>query len=81
LKVKFVPICVLVIFTLLMCSCAQTTQPSELEFMQDATSELTCEMFQEQPHHSGDIVLGVLRDVLGATETFGFAWMGSLLCW
>jgi hypothetical protein len=75
LKVKLVPICVRVIFTLLMCSCAQTTQPLGLEFLQDATSELTCEMFQEQPHHSGDIVLGVdgtLTVILCSNPTTGF---------
>ncbi len=63
-----------------MCSCSQTTQPPELEFMQDASSELTCEMFQEQPHHSGDIVLGVdgtLTVILCSNPTTGFEWLES----
>ena len=80
MKVKLVPIFAIVVFTLLVCSCAQTTQPSELEFMKDATSELTCEMFQEQPHHSGDIVLGVdgtLTVILCSNPTTGFQWSES----
>jgi len=48
--------------------------------MKDATSELTCEMFQEKFHHSGDIVLGVdgtLTVILCSNPTTGFQWSES----
>lgn len=78
MNAKLIPICTLAIVSLFF-GCSSSESPS-LEFMQDATSELTCEMFQEQPHHSGDIVLGVdgtLTVILCSNPTTGFQWSES----
>jgi inhibitor of cysteine peptidase len=80
MKTKIMLVSFLAVVSVFLFGCFQTTQPSELEFMQDATSELTCEMFQEQPHHSGDIVLGVdgtLTVILCSNPTTGFRWLES----
>lgn len=80
MKTKIMLVCFLTILSVFIFSCTQATEPSKLEFMQDATSELTCEMFQEQPHHSGDIVLGVdgtLTVILCSNPTTGFKWSES----
>ena len=79
MNAKLIPICTLAIVSLFLFGCSSSESPS-LEFMQDATSELTCEMFQEQPHHSGDIVLGVdgtLTVILCSNPTTGFQWSES----
>ena len=79
LVAKVIPICALIVLPLLLFGCSPAESPS-LEFMQDATSELTCEMFQEQPHHSGNIVLGVdgtLTVILCSNQTTGFQWSES----
>jgi len=80
MKTKIMLVSFLAVVSVLLFGCLQTTQPSELEFMQDATSELTCEMFQEQPHRNGDIVLGVdgtLTVILCSNPTTGFQWSES----
>ncbi len=80
MKTKIMLVSFLAVVSVFLFGCSQTTQPPELEFMQDATSELTCEMFQEQPHHSGDIVLGVdgtLTVILCSNPTTGFQWSES----
>ena len=79
MNVKLIPICILAIVPLFLFGCSSPESPS-LEFMQDATSELTCEMFQELPHQSGDIVLGVdgtLTVILCSNPTTGFQWSES----
>ncbi len=80
MKAKLIPICAVAIVSILLFGCSQPAEAPGLEFMQDATSELTCEMFQEQPHHSGDIVLGVdgtLTVILCSSPTTGFLWVES----
>lgn len=79
MNVKLTLICTLTIVSLFLFGCTSSETPS-VEFMQDATSELTCEMFQEQPHRSGDIVLGVdgtLTVILCSNQTTGFQWSES----
>jgi len=79
-KAKLIPICAVAIVSVLLFGCSPSAEAPELEFMQHATSELTCEMFQEQPHHSGDIVLGVdgtLTVILCSSPTTGFLWVES----
>ena len=78
MKAKLIPICAVAIVSILLFGCSQPAEAPGLEFMQDASSELTCEMFQEQPHHSGDIVLGVdgtLTVILCSNPTTGFEWL------
>ena len=80
MKVRLIPICAVAIVSVLLVGCSPSTEAPELEFMQDATSELTCEMFQEQPHQSGDIVLGAdgtLTVILCSNQTTGFQWSES----
>jgi len=80
MKIKLILICAVVILSIMSFGCSESTESPELEFMQDATSELTCEMFQEQPQHSGDIVLGVdgtLTVILCSNQTTGFKWSES----
>ena len=48
-----------------------------LEFTQDATVEVTCDIFQEWPDHSGDVLLGAngtLTVILCTSSTTGFQW-------
>jgi len=49
-----------------------------LEFTQDETVEVTCDVFQEWPDHSGDVLLGVngtLTVILCSNSTTGFQWL------
>ena len=80
MNVKLIPICIVAIISILLFGCSQPAETPGLEFMQDASSELTCEMFQEQPHRSGNIVLGVdgtLTVILCSNQTTGFQWSES----
>ena len=80
MKTKLMPICAVAMLSILLFGCSKSTESPGLEFMRDATSELTCEMFQEQPHISGDIVLGVdgtLTVILCSNQTTGFKWSES----
>ena len=79
MSVRLITLCIIGIISLSLFGCSSSESP-DLEFMQDATSELTCEMFQEQPHITGDIVLGVdgtLTVILCSNQTTGFKWSES----
>jgi len=65
---------------LLGCSKGAESESPGLEFAKDATSERTCEAFQEDPHGRGDIVLGVegtLTVIYCSNATTGFQWQES----
>ncbi len=77
MKVKLTLICAVALISVFLFGCSQSPG---LEFMQDATVERTCEMFQEEPHPSGDVVLGVdgtLTVILCSNQTTGFQWSES----
>ena len=78
MKAKLIPICAVAIVSVLLFGCSRPTESPGLEFMQDATVERTCEMFREEPHYSGDVVLGVdgtLTVILCSNPTTGFEWL------
>ena len=79
MKAKLIPVCALIFVSVLLFGCSSPGSPG-LEFMQDATVERTCDMFQQQAHDSGDMVLGVngtLTVILCSNQTTGFKWSES----
>ena len=77
MKVKLILVGAMIAASLSLFGCSQS--PGQ-EFMQDATVERTCDMFQEEPHYSGDVVLGVdgtLTVILCSNQTTGFKWSES----
>jgi len=80
MKTKLILICTVAMLSSMLFGCIESVDSSELESMGDATSKLTCEMFQEQPHQTGDIVLDVgdtLKVILCSNRVTGFKWSES----
>jgi len=75
LKLILTGVIVILSFSVLGCS-----KPVEVEFTKDATVVLTCDDFRQQPHGSGDVMLGVdgtLTVILCSKPATNFQWIES----
>jgi predicted secreted protein len=78
MKIALTLLCAMVAIALGFCAFSSSSAPSPgLALICDATVEVTCDVFDQQPHHSADVQLGAdgtLTVILCSNPTTGFQW-------